>query len=69
MAIHLIVFTAIGLFTVKGWRLLLTFLSGLAIILLVVWLLNIYSKRHPEKKKLAAFISTLLNTKAKNKMR
>jgi cyanate permease len=66
MAIHLIVFTAIGLFTVKGWRMLLTFLSGLAILFLVVWLLNIYSKRHPEKKKLAIFISVLLNTKTKS---
>ncbi|MDR3251251.1 MAG: hypothetical protein LBT42_06270 [Tannerella sp.] len=63
MAIHLIVFTAIGLFTVRGWRLLLTFLSGLAILLFVLLLLSIYSKRHPEKQKLASFMSAILSRK------
>ncbi|KAA6326434.1 hypothetical protein EZS27_024460 [termite gut metagenome] len=60
MAIHLVVFTAIGLFTVKGWRLLLIFLSGMAALLLVLWLLRLYSTRHPERKRLEAFILFIL---------
>jgi hypothetical protein len=60
MAIHLVVFTAIGLFTVKGWRLLLIFLSGLLALLLVLWLLKLYSARHPEKRRLDAFILFML---------
>jgi uncharacterized membrane protein YidH (DUF202 family) len=63
MAIHLVVFTAIGLFTVKGWRLLLIFLSGLAVLLAAVGALKLYSNRHPEKQKLASFISALLHRK------
>ena len=57
MAIHIIVFTSIGLFTAKGWRLLIVFLSGLAFLLLVFWLLRKYSKRHPEKQLLTKFLS------------
>jgi hypothetical protein len=57
MAIHIIVFTSIGLFTAKGWRLLLVFLSGLAFSLLVIRLLRKYSKRHPEKRLLAKLLS------------
>lgn len=34
--IHILVFTAIGLFTPAGWRLLWIFLFGLAVMLLVV---------------------------------
>ncbi|KAA6300240.1 MAG: hypothetical protein EZS26_003620 [Candidatus Ordinivivax streblomastigis] len=59
MAIHLVVFTAIGLFTVKGWRLLLIFLSGVVALLLVLWLLKLYSKRHPEKRRLRVLLSYL----------
>ncbi|KAA6319284.1 hypothetical protein EZS27_030804 [termite gut metagenome] len=61
MAIHLVVFTAIGLFTVKGWRLLFLFLSGVAVLLLVLWLLKRYSKRHPEKRRLNTFILFMLH--------
>ncbi|KAA6351752.1 hypothetical protein EZS27_000877 [termite gut metagenome] len=61
MAIHLVVFTAIGLFTAKGWRLLLIFLSGMAALLLVLWLLKLYSTRHPEKRHLGAFILFMLH--------
>ncbi|KAA6326169.1 hypothetical protein EZS27_024690 [termite gut metagenome] len=61
MAIHLVVFTAIGLFTVKGWRLLFLFLSGVAALLLVLWLLKWYSKRHPEKRRLNTFILFMLH--------
>ncbi|KAA6305178.1 hypothetical protein EZS27_043172, partial [termite gut metagenome] len=43
MVVHLIVFTAIGLFTIKGWRLLLIFLLGAGALLLVLWLLKLYS--------------------------
>ena len=57
MAIHIIVFTSIGLFTAKGWRLLIVFLSGLAFLLLVFWLLRKYSKRRPEKQLLTKFLS------------
>jgi hypothetical protein len=46
----------------------LTFLSGLAILFLVGWLLNIYSKRHPEKKKLATFISSFSPIHRNNRM-
>jgi positive regulator of sigma E activity len=55
MAIHLVVFTAIGLFTTRGWRLLFLFLGGVGVLLLVVWLLKRYAKRHPEKRRLGAF--------------
>jgi hypothetical protein len=44
VAIHLVVFTSIGLFTTKGWRLLLIFLSGLAVLLLLFWLLKVIKK-------------------------
>jgi Flp pilus assembly protein TadB len=62
MAVHLLVFTAIGLFTAKGWRLLLLFLLGLASSLLLFWLLRLYSKRHPEKRRLAAFLSKIIRS-------
>jgi cell division protein FtsW (lipid II flippase) len=60
MAIHIVVFTAIGLFTAKGWRLLLVFLSGLAVLLLALWLLRLYVARHPQKKRLKAFLSFIM---------
>jgi len=60
MAVHLIVFTAIGLFTAKGWRLLIVFLSGLSVSLLLFLCLRLYSKRHPEKKRLSAFLSKFI---------
>lgn len=59
MAIHLVVFTSIGLFTVKGWRLLIVFLSGLAGLLLAWWLLNLYAQRHPQIQWLATFLAFL----------
>jgi Zn-dependent protease with chaperone function len=58
MAIHLTVFTAIGFFSTKGWRLLVTFLAGLGILILLFVLLRLYSRRHPEKKRLAAFLAS-----------
>ncbi|KAA6334096.1 hypothetical protein EZS27_017557 [termite gut metagenome] len=61
MVVHLIVFTAIGLFTAKGWRLLLIFLLGAGALLLVLWLLKLYSARHPEKRWLGVFISFMLH--------
>jgi uncharacterized membrane protein YdjX (TVP38/TMEM64 family) len=57
MAIHIIVFTAIGLFTASGWRLLVIFLLCLLVILLVFWLLKLYAKKHPNNKRLISFIS------------
>ncbi|MDR0681374.1 MAG: hypothetical protein LBG15_05945 [Dysgonamonadaceae bacterium] len=61
MAIHIIVFTAIGLFSAKGWRLLIVFLSGLSALLLLFWLLRLYSKKHPERQRLAAFLSKIVH--------
>ncbi|MDR3094282.1 MAG: hypothetical protein LBU62_06560 [Bacteroidales bacterium] len=63
MAIHITVFTAIGLFTAKGWRLLLIFLSGLAALSFLVWLLKMYSVKHPEKRYLAKFLSFISHKK------
>lgn len=59
MAIHLIVFTSIGLFTVKGWRLLIVFLTALVLMLLAWRLLNWYSKQHPQWRHLASFLAFL----------
>lgn len=67
MAVHIIVFTAIGLFTAKGWRMLFKFLIYLAAILLIFWLLNLYVKKHPEQKKLASFLSFMINRKNRKK--
>ena len=50
MAIHLIVFTAIGIFTPLGWRLLYIFLIGLAALLSVTGVLLLYARKHPEKR-------------------
>jgi ABC-type bacteriocin/lantibiotic exporter with double-glycine peptidase domain len=49
MAIHLVVFTSIGLLT-QRWRLLFIFLGGLALLLCLAYLLRQYFKRHPGKK-------------------
>ncbi|MCD7969052.1 MAG: hypothetical protein LUF87_01700 [Alistipes sp.] len=49
MAIHIVVFTALGLFTPMGWRLLYIFLAGLAIMLVVVMPI-----KYLRKKRLAA---------------
>jgi hypothetical protein len=59
MAIHIIVFTSIGLFTARGWRLLIIFLAGLILIISSGWLLRLYAKRHPEKRRLGEWISYL----------
>jgi hypothetical protein len=56
MAIHVIVFTSIGLFTAKGWRLLIVFLAGLAFITGAGWLLGLYLKQHPD-----TFLARLLS--------
>ncbi|MDR1984505.1 MAG: hypothetical protein LBQ28_06760 [Prevotellaceae bacterium] len=58
MSIHIVVFTTIGLLTDR-WRLLLIFLSGLAVLFLLLLALRSYSKRYPNKKRLAAFISMI----------
>ena len=44
MLIHLIVFTAIGLFTPLGWRLLWIFLGGMVVFLLL-YLLWVVSRK------------------------
>lgn len=44
-AAHIIAFTAIGLFTPKGWRLLGVFLAGLAVILAVKFVIGKIVKR------------------------
>jgi membrane protein implicated in regulation of membrane protease activity len=61
MAIHIVVFTSIGLLTAKGWRLLIIFLAGLAVLTAAVWSLRLYSKHHPEKRRLAIFLSFIFN--------
>ncbi|MDR2809766.1 MAG: hypothetical protein LBB84_04310 [Tannerellaceae bacterium] len=59
MSIHLAVFTAIGLFSARGWGLLATFLSIFAVSAALMGLLFLYAKRHPEKKRLAGFVSKI----------
>jgi hypothetical protein len=49
MAIHIVVFTSIGLFTTKGWRLLVIFLAGLAVLTGGGWLLRLCFRRHSGK--------------------
>jgi hypothetical protein len=52
MAIHLIVFTSVGLFTSGGWRLLILFLAGLAVLGALAGagrLLHLYSGRRSKK--------------------
>lgn len=61
MLIHLVVFTAIGVFTTKGWRLLVIFLSGLLAILFFLWLLRLYSRNYAGKQRLATFLSEIFN--------
>jgi hypothetical protein len=56
MSIHIVVFTSIGLFTAKGWRLLIVFLAGLTVLTGMGWLLRLYSKRYP-KQRLARLLS------------
>ncbi|MCD8172572.1 MAG: hypothetical protein LUD76_03795, partial [Alistipes sp.] len=52
MAIHLAAFTAIGLFTDAGWRLLWIFLGGLAIMLFVVTPLKyVHKKRRAAQRR------------------
>ncbi|MDR1258669.1 MAG: hypothetical protein LBK65_05265 [Tannerellaceae bacterium] len=50
MAIHIVVFTSIGLFTTRGWRLLIIFLAGLAVMTAAGWLLRLYYKRRLRKQ-------------------
>jgi uncharacterized membrane protein YhaH (DUF805 family) len=57
MLTHVVVFTGIGLFTAKGWRLLIVFLAGLAVLLVLFAVASLHSKRHPEKRRLAAVLS------------
>ena len=52
MAVHFVVFMSIGLFTDRGWELLILFMSLLATTILIKWLVALYAKKHPEKKKL-----------------
>jgi membrane protein implicated in regulation of membrane protease activity len=59
MMIHLIAFTAIGLFSTKGWGLLILFLSILAPSIALVWLLRLYLERHPGKKGIRGFLSKI----------
>jgi hypothetical protein len=54
MGIHAAVFTAIGLFTARGWRLLLLFVFILAILLALFALLRWYARRHPNKSSFLA---------------
>jgi Flp pilus assembly protein TadB len=61
MAVHLVVFTAIGFLSTKGWRLLILFLLILGALVGFGWLLRLYSKRHPEKQALARFLSTFFH--------
>ncbi|MDR3226938.1 MAG: hypothetical protein LBT56_04630 [Prevotellaceae bacterium] len=68
MAVHIVVFTAIGLFTAKGWRMLIKFVIYMSAILLIFWLLNLYVKKHPKQKKLAAFLSFIINRKNSKKI-
>lgn len=49
MAIHLVVFTAIG-FATSSWRLLLIFLAGFLLLMAVYAGVKVYLARHPEKK-------------------
>ncbi|MCD8071692.1 MAG: hypothetical protein LUE10_00625 [Alistipes sp.] len=49
MAIHLVVFTALGLFTPAGWRLLWIFLIGLGIMLTVVLPLKYLRKKRARR--------------------
>jgi hypothetical protein len=49
VTIHIVVFTSIGLFTAKGWQLLVIFIVGLAVLTGSGWLLRLYSKRHSNK--------------------
>jgi S-adenosylmethionine:tRNA ribosyltransferase-isomerase len=49
-AIHIVVFTAMGLFGSKGWRLLIIFLSGLAVLLLVLLAAKYLRKLNLNKK-------------------
>jgi hypothetical protein len=62
MLIHIIVFTGIG-FTTKNWRLLALFIFILAALLILLWLLHLYSARHPENRRLAAFVLAALHKK------
>ncbi|MDR1497635.1 MAG: hypothetical protein LBS59_04390 [Puniceicoccales bacterium] len=57
MLVHIVVFTGIGLFTERGWQLLAIFLAGLTLLLVLFWGTKLYSKRHPEKRRLAALIA------------
>jgi type IV secretory pathway TrbD component len=59
MIIHILAFTALGLFTAKGWRLLIIFLAGLILLTVASRLLRLYSKRCPDKRRLAKWISIL----------
>ncbi|MCC8034719.1 MAG: hypothetical protein LIO77_02150 [Rikenellaceae bacterium] len=50
MAIHIVVFTAIGLFTPAGWRLLWIFIIGLGIMLTVILPLKYLRKKRAAVK-------------------
>lgn len=45
MAIHLVVFTAIGLFTPRGWGLLYIFLIGFAAVLVVMAIVRLIRRQ------------------------
>lgn len=50
MLIHVIVFTAIGMFTPMGWRLLVIFVSALPVLAFVWWLIYLYYRFNPSVK-------------------
>lgn len=64
MFIHVVVFASIGIFTTRGWGLLVLFLSILVPSLFVLWLLTLYIKRYAGRQRFATFLSTVLNKKA-----
>lgn len=55
MAIHVIVFTLIGISTGK-WFFLIIFIPAVIATLSIKWLLTRYAMRHPEKKRLRQWL-------------
>ena len=59
MLIHVVAFTFVGLFTTRGWRQLVLFLSLLFLLLFCRWLLTLYAVRYAEKHRFAAYLTAL----------
>lgn len=57
ISVHIAVFTYLGLFTDRGWSLLVTFLCLFVPTVVVKRLLVAYAKRHPEKKTLRKILN------------